>query len=195
MIPMRSATTSRSAAFAPSSRRNRTAPRRSATTSGFIVSATASSGCSAISRSTAPSPHDMTNSPIASSECYISQPRVTGSNLSTRPKDKEAERARLLQRCRRDPFGDRTQRGAGAAALGVGLEHGELRVGGCARADDGPATVDLGGAAERRRVGRGVADHAFDHLGNRHGTILGGEGGVNAIALRLPLVFDDDGTS
>src|SRR5262249_22438242 len=85
MIPMRSATTSRSAAFAPSSRRNRTAPRRSATTSGFIVGATASSGCSAISRSTAPSPHDMTNSPIASSECYISQPRVTGSNLSTRP--------------------------------------------------------------------------------------------------------------
>src|SRR5262249_51263599 len=58
MIPMRSATTSSSAAFAPSSRRNQTAPRRSATTSGFIVSATASSGCSVISRSTAPSPHD-----------------------------------------------------------------------------------------------------------------------------------------
>jgi hypothetical protein len=87
MIPMRSATTSSSATFAPSSRRNRTAPRRSATTSGFIVSAIASSGCSAISRSTAPSPHDMINSPIASSECYISQPRVTGSNLSTRPSD------------------------------------------------------------------------------------------------------------
>src|SRR5262245_10800803 len=76
---------SRSAAFALSSRRNRAAPRRPATTSGFILSTTASSGCSAISRSTAPSPHDMTNSPIASSECYISQPRVTGSNLSTRP--------------------------------------------------------------------------------------------------------------
>src|SRR5262249_5990787 len=86
MIPMRSAVTSSSAAFAPSSRRNQTAPRRSATTSGFIVSATASSGCSVISRSTAPSPHDMTNSPIASLECYISQPRVTGSNLSTRPR-------------------------------------------------------------------------------------------------------------
>src|SRR5499433_1042943 len=86
MIPMRSATTSRSAAFAPSSRQDRTAPTRSATTSGFTVSATASSGCSAISRSTAPSPHDMINSPIASPECYISQPRVTGSNLSTRPR-------------------------------------------------------------------------------------------------------------
>src|SRR5262249_50423387 len=36
-------------------------------------------------RATAPSPHDTTNSPIASSECYISQLRVTGSNLSTRP--------------------------------------------------------------------------------------------------------------
>jgi hypothetical protein len=53
--------------------------------SGFTVSATASSGRSATSRSTAPSPHDMINSPIASLECYISQPRVTGSNLSTRP--------------------------------------------------------------------------------------------------------------
>src|SRR6516165_7242209 len=86
MIPMRSATTSSSAAFAPSSRQDRTAPRRSATTSGFIVSATASSGHSATSRSTAPSPHDMISSPIASFECYISQPRVTGSNLSTRPR-------------------------------------------------------------------------------------------------------------
>jgi hypothetical protein len=85
MIPMRSATTSSSAAFAPSSRQDRTA-RRSATTSGFTVSATASSGRSATSRSTAPSPHDMINSPIASLECYISEPRVTGSNLSTRPK-------------------------------------------------------------------------------------------------------------
>src|SRR5262249_8360621 len=85
MIPMRPATTSSRAAFAPSSRRNQTAPRRSATTSGFTVSATVSSGCSATSRSTAPSPHDTTNSPIASSECYISQLRVTGSNLSTRP--------------------------------------------------------------------------------------------------------------
>src|SRR6516165_7030265 len=85
MIPMRSATTSSSAAFAPSSRQDRTAPRRSATTSGFIVSATASSGHSATSRSTAPSPHDTISSPIASLECYISQPRVTGSNLSTRP--------------------------------------------------------------------------------------------------------------
>jgi hypothetical protein len=47
----------------------------------LIVSATASSGCSAISRSTAPPPHDMNNLPIASSECYISQPRVTGSNF------------------------------------------------------------------------------------------------------------------
>src|SRR6516165_2921957 len=85
MIPMRSATTSSNAAFGPSSRRNQTAPRRSATTSGFTVSATASSGCSVISRSTVPSPHDMTNSPIVSLECYTSQPRVTGSNLSTRP--------------------------------------------------------------------------------------------------------------
>src|SRR5215813_7021977 len=80
-------TTSSSAAFAPSSRQDRTAPRRSATTSGFTVSATASSGRSATSRSTAPSPHDMINSPIASLECYISQPRVTGSNLSTRPSE------------------------------------------------------------------------------------------------------------
>jgi hypothetical protein len=55
------------------SRRNRTAPRRSATASGFTVGATASSGCSAISRPTALSPHDMTNSPIVSLECYISQ--------------------------------------------------------------------------------------------------------------------------
>src|SRR5262249_45608093 len=40
MIPMRSATISSSAAFAPSSCRNQTAPRRSATTSGFTLSAT-----------------------------------------------------------------------------------------------------------------------------------------------------------
>src|SRR5262249_16416381 len=86
MILMRSATTSRSVAFAPSSRQDRTAPTRSATTSGFTVSATASSGRSATSKSAAPSPHDMINSPIPSLECYISQPRVTGSNLSTRPR-------------------------------------------------------------------------------------------------------------
>ena len=49
---------------------------------GGFINETASNGRSATSRSTAPSPHDMINSPIASLECYISQPRVTGSNLS-----------------------------------------------------------------------------------------------------------------
>lgn len=42
--------------------------------------------CSATSRSTAPSPHDMTNSSIASSGCYILQLRATGLNLSTQPR-------------------------------------------------------------------------------------------------------------
>ena len=99
-----------------------------------------------------------------------------------------------LQRGGCDPVGDRTQRGAAAAVLHVRLEHGKLSVGGRAGADDGTAPVDLGGAAERCGVGRGVADHAFEHLGNRHCTILGGEGGMHPIALRLPLVLDDNGT-
>ena len=69
----------------------------------------------------------------------------------------------------------------------------ELRVGGCTRADDSPAAVNFGGAAERCSVGRSVADHPFHHFGNRHGTLLSGEGGMYAIALRLPLILDDDG--
>src|SRR5262249_56163837 len=92
-----------------------------------------------------------------------------------------APRAPSLQRCRCDPLGDRTQRAAAAAALGMGLEHGELRVGGCARADDGTASVDLGGGAEGRGVGRGGADHGVEHFGYRHGTILGRRGGLNAL--------------
>ena len=53
-------------------------------------------------------------------------------------------------------------------ALLVRLEHGELGVGRRAGADDGAAAVDLGGAAERRGVRRGVLDHALEHLGDRH---------------------------
>ncbi len=51
-----------------------------------IENETGSSACSAISRSTAPSPRDTTNSPTASSACYASHQLVTGSNLSTPPR-------------------------------------------------------------------------------------------------------------
>ena len=68
-------------------------------------------------------------------------------------------------------------------------------IGGCAGADDSTAAVDLGRAAERRSVRRGVADHAFEHLADRYRAILGGEGSMHPVALRLPFVLDDNGAT
>ncbi len=81
-------------------------------------------------------------------------------------------------------------------AVGVVLvrrEYRELRIGGGAGAGDGAAALELRLAAERGRVHLDIADHALEHLDHRHRALLAGEGGVDAMALRLPLVLDDDG--
>src|SRR5262249_59010184 len=70
-----------------------------------------------------------------------------------------------------------------------------LRVRGGAGAADGTAAVDLVGATERFRVCRRLADHALEHLRNRGRAVLRGECGMHPMALRLPLVLDDDGTA
>jgi hypothetical protein len=57
--------------ISPSSRRNQTAPQRSATTSVSTASATASNACSVTSKSIVPSQPATINSPTASSECYM----------------------------------------------------------------------------------------------------------------------------
>src|SRR5262245_28482163 len=83
MIPMRSATTSGSAAFAPSSAKIE--PHQD----DLLQQAALPSA--QLHRAGARPPQDqprhrhtiLINSPIASLECYISQPRVTGSNLSS----------------------------------------------------------------------------------------------------------------
>src|SRR4029453_16227276 len=62
-----------------------------------------------------------------------------------RRKSPAETRAHSLQRRGRDPLGDRAQGGFVATACPVRLEHGELGVGGGASADNGTATVDLGG--------------------------------------------------
>jgi hypothetical protein len=75
---------------------------QTATTKRSTENATGSSASSVISRS-APWALDIISSPTASSRCYISQPPVTGSNLSTPPSRRRQVRrsiaARKVVRC------------------------------------------------------------------------------------------------
>jgi len=73
----------------------------------------------------------------------------------------------VAQGCGGNPIDNGAQRGLAIHAPRMRLEYRELGVGGCAGADDGAATVDLGGAAERRGVGRGLSDHLVEHLADR----------------------------
>src|SRR6266704_376997 len=79
------ATTWRSEASNPSSRRDRTVRRQSNTIGKPTSGATSSSGASIASSNSGASPPDTRKRPEVTSQCYASQQRNSGSKPSTRP--------------------------------------------------------------------------------------------------------------
>src|SRR6266567_8800431 len=79
------ATTWRSEASNPSSRRDRTARHQSNTIGKPTSGATSSSGASIASSNSGASPPDTRKRPEVTSQCYASQQRNSGSKPSTRP--------------------------------------------------------------------------------------------------------------
>src|SRR3954462_4594444 len=100
--------------------------------------------------------------------------------MSTRPgkKSQPSEKGRrsvaqtdalsLLKRRLGEPVGDGAQRVSAVVARPLRLlEHGELRVGGGAAADDRAAVLDLVKAIENLRVVANVLEHLVEQIGDR----------------------------
>src|SRR6266545_1432426 len=83
------ATTWRSEASNPSSRRDRTVTRQSNTIGKPTSGATSSSGASIASSNSGASPPDTRKPPELTFRCYASQQRNSGSQPSTRPRPQE----------------------------------------------------------------------------------------------------------